>query len=36
MKRTYRLTDLDLAILWVVGSFVGLYLAMLLLYFGVL
>ena len=36
MKRTYRLTDLDLVLLWIIGSFAGVYLVMLLLYLGVI
>ena len=36
MKRTYRLDDVDLALLWIIGSFFGCYLGLVLVYLGVI
>ena len=36
MNRIYRLTDVDLALLWVIGAFFGCYLGLVLVYLGVM
>ena len=36
MNRTYRLTDVDLVLLWIIGAFLGCYLGLVLVHLGVL